>query len=231
MLLCNDLTRKYDTIAGKINSTLEKNEFLRGRVIPLEGRVDEVFGNMATFGGRLTKLEGHTAEGQDRSIKIIMNLNGLQRFVERGRNFSDHLHSLWQLCSFDDRLRTMISELQSYEDIDASDAKIKSTFDAERTKIGEKPGLAKSSSSAGNWLMRLLENNVRIVKNGGSDTAGNTINLATTAIGNGDYEAFVAILGQDERFSEIFKETLKMALKRVELNKLVDNLFRTIYNP
>ncbi|MDR1494696.1 MAG: hypothetical protein LBI29_01505 [Rickettsiales bacterium] len=231
-LFYGDLTKKYEIVKAKIESTLENGEYLRGKIISLENRIDEILRSLEISEGRLVKLESHTVEGQDRSVKVLMNLNRIQRSMENGENFSSHLRLLEQFCSSNGRLTAMVSRLQDYEDIDLSDAKIKNTFDTEKAKVSEIPSAARSNSRVRGKLVKLIENNIRIMKNSsdGGSGADSPIGLATIRINNRDYGTFADVLGRNEKLSKTFEETLKIVLKRIEFNKLVDNLFRTIYN-
>ncbi|MDR3079263.1 MAG: hypothetical protein LBU15_04500 [Rickettsiales bacterium] len=231
--LRENFSQGQDSLRRKMDALSERAETLAGKIMSLENRMDEVLRGLDAFEGRLAKLENHTVERQDRNIKILMNLNRIQRALEVGENFSGHLRLLEQLCSSDGRLRGMVDGLSGYEDLDLSDAEIRKTFDVERAGAVEKHGeTGAGPANVRGRLMKFLENNIRVVKatGAGASEAESPLTLAARDIDRRDYRAFLELSGGNGGFSEIFRETLKIVAKRVELNKLIDNLFRAIYN-
>ncbi|MDR2777511.1 MAG: hypothetical protein LBB24_01935 [Rickettsiales bacterium] len=230
--LRDSMAEKYENFNRIINDISEKNELLRREVASLRNKMEEILSNSESVEKKLEKLESRTAEGQDKNIRILMNLNRIQKALENGDNFSEQVRSLEQLCASDDRLESMVIGLREYEDSDLSQGRIESTFNGERARIGEKITMAESGANRWGKLMKFLGENIRIIRSSGShgaDGIRDSMDMAARNIARHDYKALVDMLGQEDKFSEVFRETLKIARRRVELNKLVDNLFGAIY--
>ncbi|MDR2077975.1 MAG: hypothetical protein LBP39_03340, partial [Rickettsiales bacterium] len=178
----------------ELNGAIEKNAILARDIALLKNRIDELSTDVTLFERRLASLESQTVVGQDRNIKIMLNLNRIQKLIEDGEDFSENLYFLEKLSSTNNIRKELIEGMQGYREIDLSDAKIMNTFDDERGKII----INKISSGQ---FRRFIENNFRIIKIDEKKDRSKKISdftaMARKCIARRDYIGFRTLVDQN----------------------------------
>ncbi|MDR1426068.1 MAG: hypothetical protein LBI70_03730 [Rickettsiales bacterium] len=229
------LLAKYESLDKKIHGISERIELTGPKVTSLENKIGETIASLDIYENRLIKLETRTVEGQDRNVKILMNLNGVRKSLGDGEDFSNYLDSLERLCATDAKLRAMLSELRGYDTTDLVPNHIEDIFNDEKTKVGKRLAAEETPTNLTlkTRIIKFLETNIKITKKDSSASKNYEFNVlidrATRSIARGKYTEFMALVQQNEKFADLFRETSKIVSKRIELNKLVDNLFEMIY--
>jgi hypothetical protein len=211
-------------IEKELNSLREKNAAHSKDITMLLARISELSAEAISLEKRLVALENQTTTGQDRNVKIILNLNRIQKLIEDGEDFSENLHFLEKLSQTNPEQRELISRIENYRDVDLSDAKIMKIFSGEVSKMV-------TIKFSDRKFRQFIESNVRIIKISGKDykRTDSFTDTARKYIIRHNYSAFRTLVEQNGYDDEIFRETLTLIAKREELNRLVDSLSRAIY--
>lgn len=188
----------------------------------LEASIDKITSNVDRYNGVIVKLQNQTKEGEDNNIKIIINLLEIKDYSTLGKNFSDTLGIVENMTKNNNELHAVVLKMYDHKNDSITNSKIIENFSKELKSV---ENVGKHNKS----LKDFIKSNIRLTKTSGNNNLTLLEEKFKELIDKNEYEEAMRLLNSSKTVSN-FNDTLELLSKKLELELLLKEAFRIIYN-
>lgn len=188
----------------------------------LKANIEKIVSDVNNYNEIIVKLQNQTREGQDNNIKIIINLLEIRDHSILGKNFSDALNIVENMTKNNNELHTVILKMYDYKNNSITSSEIIGSFLNELNSI---ENVEKHDKSVKNFI----KSNIRLTKVTDNNNLALLDEKFKELIDKNEYKEAINLLNSNKIIGN-FNNTLELLSKKLELELLLKEAFRIIYN-
>lgn len=215
--------KEKEILLREINIDLKnKIKDLEIRQKDLEASIDKITSNVDRYNEVIVKLQNQTKEGENNNIKIIINLLEIKDCNTLGKSFSDTLSTVENMTKNNNELHAVILKMYDYKNNSITNSKIIESFSKELNSV---ENVGKHDKNIKNFI----KSSIRLTKTSGNNNLTLLEEKFKELIDKNEYEEAINLLKSSKTVSN-FNDTLELLSKKLELELLLKEAFRIIYN-